>query len=147
MGANVGIDCQVALDGTGYWVAAGSYRVHWPRLRKASVTMGGAERYIDAGPGKRVWRFTVLALDALTRYDGQPTGMAGQEYRDALTLSYQRSGALPFVDPHGQSWSVHFDDLVEVVPDLRIGAGLAGSPGAPGSPGATYLLEVQLVEA
>jgi len=143
MGANVGIDCQVALDGTGYWVAAGSYHVHRPRLRKASVTMGGAERYVDAGPGKRVWRFTALALDGLTRYDGQPTGMAGQQYRDALTLSYQRSGALPFVDPHGQSWSVHFDDLVEVLPDLRTGAGA----GPPGTSGATYLLEVQLVEA
>ncbi len=134
---NVGIDAQVVLDGTGYWVDAGSYAVYRPRLRKAAVTLGGAERYTDTGPGKRVWRFTVLAFNDLTRYDGQPTGMTGQTYRDALSLAYERFAPLTFVDPHGTTWSVRFDDLVEQLPDLRTGA-------AP--PGLSYVLAVQLVE-
>ncbi len=136
MGANVGIDCQVALDGTGYWLAPKSYRLRRPRLRKATALADGSERYVDRGPGKRVWRFTVLALDGLARYDGESTGLSGQEYRDRLAASYDTIGVLTFVDPHGAAWRVHFDNLAEALPDPR---------SALASPG--YLLEVELVEA
>lgn len=136
MGANVGIDCQVSLDGTGYWLERGGYRVRRPRLRRATVTTGGAERYADLGPGKRVWQFTVLALDGLARYDGRPTGLSGQHYRDLLAASYGKIGPLPFIDPHGVTWSVHFDDLVESMPDPRTQVS-----------GPAYLLAVTLVEA
>ncbi len=141
MGANVGIDCQVALDGAGYWLAPKSYRVGRPRLRRATVLAGGAENYVDAGPGKRVWTFIVLALDGLARYDGRPTGLTGQQYRDALTASYETIGVLPFVDPHGVAWRVRFDHLVESLPDPR--TALAGPAGL----GPGYLLAVELVEA
>ncbi len=132
MGANVGIDCQVALDGVGYWLAPHSYHMQRPRLRKATVLASGAEHYVDAGPGKRVWSFTVLALDDLARYDGKPAGRTGQEYRDSLAASYDTIGVLPFVDPHGVAWQVRFDHLVESLPDPRA---------------AGYLLAVELVEA
>lgn len=132
---NIGLDCQVALDGMGYWVEPHSYRVHRPRLRKASVTSGGGERYVDAGPGKRVWSFTVLCANNLLRYDGQPTGVSGQQYRDALAASYAKIAALAFVDPHGVAWSVRFDDMVEALPDPRT---QLTSP--------SYLLDVELVE-
>jgi len=135
VGANVGVDCQVALDGMGYWLAPHSYHVQRPRLRKATVLASGAERYVDAGPGKRVWLFTVLAANDLARYDGRPTGLTGQQYRDALVASYTTIGVLPFVDPHGVAWQVRFDHLVESVPDPR--TALTG-PG--------YLLAVELVE-
>ncbi len=131
--ATIGVDCQVVLDGVGYWVEPHSYRVHRPRLRQASVTSGGGERYVDAGPGKRVWSFTVLALNDLTRYDGQPTGVSGQQYRDALVASYGKSGALAFVDLEGIAWSVRFDDLVEAIPDPRTQL-----------TGPSYLLDVEL---
>lgn len=134
--ATIGVDCQVVLDGSGYWIEPHSYRVHRPRLRKASVTSGGGERYVDAGPGKRVWSFTILGVNDLLRYDGQPTGMTGQQYRDGLVASYAKSGTLAFVDPHGVSWTVHFDDLVEALPDLRT---QLTSP--------SYLLDVELVES
>jgi hypothetical protein len=133
---NVGLDCQLALDGAGYWVEPHSYKVSRPRLRKASVTLGGGERYVDVGPGKRVWSFTVLALNDLTRYDGQPTGLSGQQYRDALLASYAKTGVLPFIDPYGATWSVHFDDLSEAIADLRT---QLITP--------AYLLAVELVEA
>jgi len=133
--ATVGLDCQVVLDGVGYWIEPHSYRIHRPRLRMANVTSGGGERYVDAGPGKRVWSFTVLAVNDLLRYDGRPTAWTGQQYRDELAASYAKSGALQFVDPHGVAWSVHFDDLVETLPDLRT---QLTSP--------SYLLDVELVE-
>ncbi len=120
--ATIGVDCQVVLDGTGYWIERHSYRLHRPRLRRASVTAGGGERYVDAGPGKRVWAFTVLAV-------------SGQGYRDSLVASYARSGPLSFVDPHGVAWSVHFDDLVERLPDPRTQL-----------TGPSYLLDIELVE-
>jgi hypothetical protein len=133
--ATVGIDCQLVLDGMGYWIEPQSYAVHRPRLRKASVTAGGGERYVDVGPGKRVWQFTILALNGLVRYDGQPVGLTGREYRDALEASYARSGTLPFVDPAGSAWTVHLDLVVERLPDLRT---QLVSP--------SYLLDVELVE-
>lgn len=135
-GANVGIDCQLVLDGVGYWIEPASYAVQRPRLRKASVTAGGGERYVDVGPGKRVWQFTVLALNGLTRYDGQPAGMTGRQYRDALEASYAKSGTLPFVDPAGVAWTVHLDLVVERLPDLRT---QLVNP--------AYLLDVELVES
>ncbi len=133
---NVGLDCQVALDGVGYWIEPRGYRARRPRLRKATVTAGGGEVYVDAGPGKRVWTFTVLALNGLTRYDGRPTGLSGSDYRDALAAAYAKIGPLPFVDPRGAAWNVHVDDLVETLPDGRVGLD------AP-----AYLLRVELVEA
>ncbi len=133
--ATIGVDCQVVLDGVGYWLERHGYSVHRPRLRKATVTGDGGERYVDAGPGKRVWAFRVLALNGLLRYDGQPTGMTGQQYRDALAASYARSGPLSFTDPHGVTWSVHFDLLGETIDDLRT---QLSSP--------SYLMDVELVE-
>lgn len=85
----------------------------------ATVLASGAEHYVDRGPGKRVWAFTVLALDDLTRYDGKPTGLSGQEYRDRLVASYDTIGVLPFVDPHGVAWQVRFDHLTESLPDFK----------------------------
>jgi hypothetical protein len=133
--ATIGVDCQVVLEGTGYWIERHSYRLHRPRLRRANVTAGGGERYVDVGPGKRVWAFTVLAVNELVRYDGRPTGVSGQGYRDSLVASYARSGPLSFVDLHGVAWSVHFDDLVERLPDPRTQL-----------TGPSYLLDIELVE-
>src|SRR5579883_975511 len=93
--ATIGVDCQVVLDGTGYWIERHSYRLHRPRLRRASVTVGGGERYVDAGPGKRVWAFTVLAVNELVRYDGRPTGVSGQGYRDSLVASTRAAARSP----------------------------------------------------
>ena len=134
--ATIGIDCQVILDGQGYWIEPHSYEMQRPRLRKAAVTKGGGERYVDPGPGKRVWSFTVLAANDLLRYDGKPTGLTGQQYRDLLAASYAKIGPIPFIDPHGDAWNVHFDDLVESLPDPRTQTS-----------GSAYLLAVTLIEA
>ena len=135
--ALIGVDCQVILDGTGYWIEPRSYSVHRPRVRKAAITKGGGERYVDAGPGKRVWAFTILAVNDLVRYDGQPVGLSGQQFRDALLASYARvATTLSFTDPHGVSWTVRFDDYAEDVRDVRT---QLSSP--------SYLCRVELVEA
>lgn len=135
--ATVGVDCEVALDGTGYWVKPGSYQAARPRVRRATVRADGNESYVDLGPGKRVWRFTALALNELTNYDGTATGLTGQQYRDALWASYVKvATTLAFTDPQGQTAQVRFDDLKERMPDLRSQ-----------QVGSSYELEVTLLEA
>jgi hypothetical protein len=134
--ATIGVDCELILDGTGYWVKPDTYTLERPRVRRATVRADGNESYVDLGPGRRVWRFTVLAQNDLTKYDGTPTGLTGQEYRDALWASYvEVATALSFTDPDGQTTQVHFDDLVEHVSDLR--SQLVG---------VSYEVEVALVE-
>ncbi len=130
------VDCELTLDGTGYLVKPGTYLLERPRVRRATVRADGNESYVDLGPGKRAWRFTVLALNDLAKYDGTPTGLTGQQYRDALWASYAKvATALSFTDPQGQTAQVHFDDLVEHVADLRSQ-----------QVGVSYELDVALVE-
>jgi hypothetical protein len=134
--AVVGVDCHVILDGQGYYLAPRSYQVARPRVRRTTLTVQGSERWVDQGPGKRVWRFTVLALNDLQAYGGGPVGMSGEAIRAVLEASYARVGtALAFIDPRGDSYGVRFDGLVEVVRDVRT---QVVSPG--------YLLAVELVE-
>lgn len=116
----VGTDCEIILDGTGYYVKPGSYTIERPRVRRVTVRADGNESYVDLGPGKRVWRFTVLALSNLSKADGSTTGKSGQSYRDALLTSYAKvATTLTFIDRQNVSHTVMFDDLREVIPDLR----------------------------
>ncbi len=118
----IGSDCELILDGTGYFVKPGSYQMRQPRVRKATVRADGGESYVDLGPGKRIWTMTILCLNDLLRYDGQPTTVTGQHYRDTLRSSYLNSigGTLLFIDPlNGSAIPVHFDDYQETVPNLR----------------------------
>jgi hypothetical protein len=134
--ATIGVDCQVILDGTGYWIEPRSYVVQRPRVRKATIVRGGGERYVDAGPGRREWSFVVLALNDIKRYDGRPTAISGEQYRDALVASYNKvAQALAFTDPFGVAFSVRFDDYIERIKDLRTQLTLPA-----------YFIDVRLVE-
>jgi hypothetical protein len=118
--ATIGVDCQIILDGTGYFVEPNAYTMRRPRLRKASVLKGGAERYVDLGPGKREWHLTLLCLDGLTDYSGQALPRTGEALRESLRGSYQKTGSpLPFTDLDGSQYNVHFDDFQEQVRDPR----------------------------
>jgi hypothetical protein len=114
----------VILDGAGYFVEPRAYLMKRVRLRKASVTKGGGERYVDLGPGKREWHMTLLCLNQLTDYSGQMLPSTGKAQRDALRASYEKVPAggvvtLPFTDLDGASYQVHFDDFEEQVRDPR----------------------------
>ncbi|MGH2468899.1 MAG: hypothetical protein ACRDGF_02410 [Chloroflexota bacterium] len=116
----VGTVAQVILDAYPFWVLPGSYQVLRPRLRKAMPRADLGESYVDFGPGKRQWRFVVLALNDLSNYDGTPTGFTGQEYHDVLQSSYQKLNTLlTFVDPANSTWQVRFEHFAATVPDLR----------------------------
>jgi len=117
------------------------------RIRKATVRADGSEAYVDLGPGKRTWIFTVLCMNDLVGYDGNSTGMTGQQYRDALHASYTGSvgTTINFTDPlNGTAVAVHFDNYAELVHDLH-------SQQVPlatgGSPGLSYEVAIELVEA
>jgi hypothetical protein len=114
----VGVDCQVIVDGGGYFVEPGTYMVRQPRLRKATITKSGAERYVDAGPGRREWEMTILCLNELPGY-GAPVSASGEALRIALRASYAKAGTISFTDLEGQAHTVHFDDYTEHVRDPR----------------------------
>jgi hypothetical protein len=144
--ATIGVDCEIILDGSGYFVKPGSYQLRQPRIRKATVRADGAESYVDLGPGKRSWSMIILCFNDLTRYDGSLTGSSGQQYRDTLRTSYTGSAGstILFNDPINGSIAVHFDSYSERINDLhsQITALLTG-----GSLVASYEVSIELLEA
>src|SRR6266852_906394 len=144
--ATIGLDYEIILDGTGYFIKPGSYAVKHPRIRKATVRADGGESYIDLGPGRREWSMIVLCLNDLLKYDGTSTGKTGQQYRDTLKASYTGSvgSTINFTDPlNGSAIAVHFDSYEETVRDLHsqiISAATGGSAGA------SYEVRIVLVE-
>jgi hypothetical protein len=143
----VGTDCQIILDGTGYWIEPASYKVMRARIRRADLTgvaassvgpgSGAGERYIDRGPGKREWTFIVVAFNNMQNYAGTATGVTGQQAHDSLQTSYNKvNTTLSFTDPLSAVWAtVRFDDLVEELSDVRSQID-----------GAQYYMHVTLIE-
>lgn len=143
----IGIDSEVLLDGTGYFVKPGTYRMKQPRIRKAVMRADGGLSYVDLGAGKRTWSMVILCINDLLRYDGTPTGLTGQQYRDALRGSYLGSSGttLQYTDPlNGTALAVHFDSYVETVLDLHTQQVPLAVGGAPGL---SYEVSIELVEA
>jgi hypothetical protein len=126
----IGTDCQLILDGTGYFIEPTSYAVARPRVRRADLTgvvanpvspgSGAGERYVDRGPGKRLFTFTVVAFSAMLDYSGSPVPLTSTQYHDALQTSYNRvNTTLSYTDPATHTWTVRFDDLSEQLVDIR----------------------------
>ena len=123
----IGLDCQIIIDGTGYWIDPASYHMARPRVRSstynhqaASNHLGVGERYVDMGPGKREWTLIVIAWQAIDDYTGARVASTGQQFRDALWTSYEKvATVLSFTDPQGSVWNVHFDHLEEIIDDIR----------------------------
>ena len=89
--STIGIDAEVVIDGTGYFVRPRSYRMQQPRIRKTTVRADGGQAHVDLGPGRRAWSMIILCMNDQLKYDGTPTGLSGQQYRDALRASYTGS--------------------------------------------------------
>jgi hypothetical protein len=143
--AQIGVDCEIIIDGNGFFVKPGSYQMHQPRVRKATIRADNGESYVDLGPGKRMWKMVILCRNDLVKYDGTSTGLTGEQYRDALVTSYARiAQTIVYQDPLNTSINVHFDEYVEAVLDLRTQI-VALSTG--GSLAAAYEVAVTLVEA
>lgn len=122
----VGLDCQIILDGSGYWIEPDSYQLIRQRIRRSvsnrvpGGAVGAGERYVDLGPGKREWAMTLACYQAMRDYAGAFLSQTGQQQRDALHASYNKvNTTLPFTDPAGVAWQVHFDHLQETIADLR----------------------------
>ncbi len=143
----IGVDCELLLDGTGYFVKPGSYTMKQPRIRKSTLRADGGTSYVDMGPGKRMWSMTLLCKNDLLRYDGLTTGFTGQQYRDAVRTSYLNSvgTTVLFSDPINTTViAVHIDSYTEVVADLhtqQVALSLGGASGL------SYEVTIELVEA
>ncbi len=132
----IGTVAQVILDDYPFWILPHTFQLTRPRLRKATPRADLGESYVDFGPGKRQWKFTVLALNDLTNYDGTPTFFTGQQYHDVLWGSYMKVNTLlTFIDPNNLTWQVRFEHLAATIPDLRSQLNGLG-----------YHMEVELVE-
>lgn len=145
--AIVGVDCELLLDGTGYFVKPGTYTMKQPRIRKSTVRADGGISYVDLGPGKREWKMVLLCKNDLLRYDGLTTGVTGQHYRDAIRTSYLNSvgTTVLFTDPISATViAVHIDSYTEVVSDPHTQQ-VALSLGSVSS--VSYEVTVELVEA
>lgn len=145
--ATIRYDCEVIIDGTGYFIKPNTYTIKHPRIREKRYRADGSLSYVDLGPGKRSWSMTILALNDLKRYDGTTVSTTGQQFRDALKTSYTGSVGTPlnFTDPlSGAAIPVHFDSYVERVNDLHT---QIISVAAGGSAGASYEVDIELVEA
>jgi hypothetical protein len=143
----IGIDCELILDGTDYFIKPGTYKMKQPRVRKATIRADGGESYVDLGPGKRAWSLIVLARNDLLKYDGTATGLTGQQYRDALRASYTGSvgTTIQYTDPLNTTpVAVHFDSYAEIVYDLHAQQVPLATGGAPGL---SYEVAIELVEA
>ena len=77
--ATIGLDCQLILHGTGYFIEPASFVVTRPRVRRAQHTRqvavggnGAGERYIDTVPGKAMWTGNALDLEPKPRKPWQP---------------------------------------------------------------------------
>lgn len=146
MSSIIGVDCEVILDSVGYWMKPNSYIVRQPRIRQATIRADGNEGYVDLGPGRREWSMTILCLNDLLRYDGTPTGLSGQQYRDSLRNSYTSNigSTITFIDPINGSIQVHFDHYEETILDTKTAI---TSLATGGSLAASYEVTIVLVEA
>lgn len=140
----IGLDCEIMLDGSGYYVKPGTWEMEYPRVRSGRTRADATEAYCDFGPGKRIWQFMVLALNDLVNYDGSPSTSNGQHIRDGLKASYEKVDTLlTLTDAAGTSYNVHFDSYIEYVVDLKTQqAGPAGGSGL----AVSYEIAVTLVE-
>src|SRR5260370_34095351 len=118
----IGPDCELIIDGQGYFIKPGTYQIKQPRIRHTSYRADGSLSYVDLGPGKRLWSMIVLARNDLLRYDGTPTGLTGQQYRDTLRTSYTGNigTTINFTNPlSGTAIAVQFNSYQEVIIDLQ----------------------------
>ena len=121
MSFTIGVDSEVGIDGNGYFIKPGSYKVKRPRISKATYRADGTLAYVDVGPGKRLWSMTILCHNELQGYDGSRTGISGEQYRDDLLSSYTSNIAttISFIDPKGSSVNVYFQNYEETIIDLH----------------------------
>ena len=80
----VGEDCSVILDGHGYFVKPGSYRVEIPKILAATPGAAAGPAAVDLGAGKQVWHFTVLAFANHLNRNGSVNPTAAATFRTRL---------------------------------------------------------------
>ena len=115
----MGTDCNIVLDGVGYFVKPGSMVVKRPRVRGATGNADGSMSYVDGGPGKARYEFTVYGKRGMRDFLGRPVETTPAAYRGSLLASYAKLNTeLGFVPPWGgAAISVRFDGLGERVLD------------------------------
>ena len=113
----VGQDCSIILDGLGYFVKPGSYRVEVPKIMAAEPEAAAGPAAVDLGAGRHVWHFTVLAYTNHLNYNGTVNPTTAAVFRERLRAAYAKAEALPFTDRQGTAHRVHARSLEERLPE------------------------------
>jgi hypothetical protein len=113
----VGEDCTVVLDGNGYFIRPGSYRVEVPKIIATAPEAAAGPAAVDLGAGKQVWHFTALAYSNHLNHNGTVNATSAATYRANLRASFAKVEALAFTDRLGITHSVHMVTLEERVPE------------------------------
>src|ERR1700736_1507764 len=106
----IGTDCQLILDGIGYWIEPATYKVMRARIRRADQTgvaanqvgpgAGAGGRYIDRGPGKRAFQFIIGCFNNMLNYAGTTIYTTGQQLNENLQPPYNKvNQQIAFTDP------------------------------------------------
>ncbi|MDE2817137.1 MAG: hypothetical protein OXM03_09165 [Chloroflexota bacterium] len=109
----VGEDCSVILDGHGYFVKPGSFRLEIPKVMAAEPDAAAGPAAVNLGTGKQVWHFTALAYTNHLNHNGTVNATSAATYRANLRTSYAKAEALAFTDRLGAAHRVHMVALEE----------------------------------
>ena len=109
----VGEDCSVILDGNGYFVKPGSYRIEVPKIMAAEPDAAAGPAAVNLGAGKQVWHFTALAYSNHLNHNGTVNSTTADSYRANLRATHAKSEALSFTDRLGTAHTVHVLTLEE----------------------------------
>lgn len=113
----IGEDCSVILDGHGYFVKPGSYRVEVPKIAAAEPAAAAGPAAVNLGAGRQVWHFIALAYTNHLNHNGTVNATSAATYRTNLRASYAKAEALAFTDRLGGAHRVHMVTLEERVPE------------------------------
>jgi hypothetical protein len=146
MSYTIGQNCQVIIDGTGYYIKPLSYKIKRPRISKYAYRADGTLSYVDIGPGKRTFSMILLCKNELANYDGSLSSNTGEQYRDAIVSSFTSNIAttISYTDPKGSAINVYFTLYEETILDLKSQV-IPLSTG--GSVAPSYEILVEMLEA
>lgn len=113
----VGEDCSVILDGHGYFVKPGSFRLEIPKVMAAEPDAAAGPAAVNLGAGKQVWHFTALAYTNHLNHNGTVNATSAATYRANLRTAYAKAEALSFTDRLGAAHRVHMVALEERIPE------------------------------
>ena len=112
--ANFGVDFNIIINGVGFFVKDETWDRQKKRLYRARVSKSGVNHYIDKGPLKNEFKFTLLCYSNLANFDGSTNTSSGFTYRNNIWTWYNTPNSpITIVTPTYETFTCLFLDLKE----------------------------------